>query len=313
MCIFWYGVVSSYSGMNIFEQWLFQLYNIVFTAFPIMWFAVFDYEYSKEVLRRDPKYYIYVKNPTFTNYKFGKWIFYSIWQSFVLCILAFLPFESQGGTFWMEGNFVFIGVVCIVNIKTLIDTSNHTFVSLFFSIGSIVSFFAASAAASYLAFTKLYGTLGPTVYSVEFYYILILILLAIVQVDIGVNYVNREVRKRLIRVVKTLRKSISSHAHKKVHTSKSKRKKHEGKAYHTGFAFSQESGNAPHVVNKLIKKNLAKRKTMVAKDFSALVESTKLDRKSTTYKGKNKPEKNSDKKKKSKRASMSVVKEEDHE
>lgn len=81
MCIFWYGVASSYSGVNIFEQWLYQLYNIVFTALPIMWFAVFDYEYPKEVLDRDPKYYIYVTNPTLTNYRFGRWVFYSVWQS----------------------------------------------------------------------------------------------------------------------------------------------------------------------------------------------------------------------------------------
>lgn len=105
-----------------------------------MWFAVFDYEYPKAVLDTDPKYYIYVTNPTLTNYKFGRWVFYSVWQSFVFCMLAFIPFESQGGSLWMEGNFVFAGVVIIVNIKVLCDTSNHSFFSLLFAIGSILSF-----------------------------------------------------------------------------------------------------------------------------------------------------------------------------
>ena len=209
MCIFWYGVASSYSGVNIFEQWLYQLYNIVFTALPIMWFAVFDYEYPKEVLDRDPKYYIYVTNPTLTNYRFGRWVFYSVWQSWVFCLLAFIPFESQGGSLWMEGNFVFVGVVIIVNLKVLWDTNNHSFFSLLFAIGSILSFILWSATANYLQFTKLFGTAKPTITSIEFYYILVLILLAIVQVDIGVNFVNREIRKRIIVMVKKLRRSIS--------------------------------------------------------------------------------------------------------
>ena len=209
MWIFWYGVASWYSGVNIFEQWLYQLYNIVFTALPIMWFAVFDYEYPKEVLDNDPKYYIYVTDPTLTNYKFGKWIFYSIWQSCVFWILAFIPFEYQGGSLWLEGNFVFAGVVIIVNIKVLWDTSNHSFFSLLFAIGSIISFILCSGVANYLQFTKLYGTARPTIGSIELYYILVLIMLAIVQVDIGVNYVNRQVRRRIISMVKKIRKSIS--------------------------------------------------------------------------------------------------------
>ena len=127
MCIFWYGTVSAFSGLTIFEQWLYQFYNILFSCFPIMWFAVFDYELPKAILSRDPKYYIYTVNPTLTNYKFGRWIFYGLWQSVVLCILAFIPFESQGGSFWMEGNFVYLGVVLIVNIKILWDIVTPSF------------------------------------------------------------------------------------------------------------------------------------------------------------------------------------------
>ena len=208
MCIFWYGTVSAFSGLTIFEQWLYQLYNILFSCFPIMWFAVFDYELPKQILSKHPKYYIYTVNPTLTNYKFGRWIFYAVWQSIVLCILAFFPFESQGGSFWMEGNFVYLGVVLIVNIKILCDTSNHTLISLILAIGSIIMFLGGTVAVNYIKITELYGTLEQTLPSFEFYYILILILLAIVQIDIGVNYVNRQLRKRIIRVVHKLQKNL---------------------------------------------------------------------------------------------------------
>jgi hypothetical protein len=33
------------------------MYNIVFTAFPIMWFAIFDSEHTREKLLETPKLY----------------------------------------------------------------------------------------------------------------------------------------------------------------------------------------------------------------------------------------------------------------
>lgn len=39
---FWFGFFSAFSGQVFYEKWIFQIYNIVFTAFPIMMFALFD-------------------------------------------------------------------------------------------------------------------------------------------------------------------------------------------------------------------------------------------------------------------------------
>ena len=83
MCIFWFGIVNGFSGLTIYEQWMYQLYNVVFTCFPIMWFAVFDFEYPKQELLKYPKYYIFVSNPTLTYFKFLKWMIYALWQSVV--------------------------------------------------------------------------------------------------------------------------------------------------------------------------------------------------------------------------------------
>lgn len=208
VCIFWFGIVSAFSGLTIYEQWLYQLYNVVFTCFPIMWYAVFDYEYTKHELQKNPKYYVFVTNPTISYYKFGKWLFYALWQSMILCVLAFIPFEEQGGSFWMEGNFVYLGVVMIVNIKILTDTNNHSFVSLFFIIGSIILFLGATVAVNYIIVTDLYGVLPNTLTSIEFYLILILNMLAMAQIDIGVNYVNRQIKKRIIKGVERMQKLL---------------------------------------------------------------------------------------------------------
>ena len=40
---FWYGSYSSFSGQTIYESWIYQGYNVAFTALPIIWYAIFDF------------------------------------------------------------------------------------------------------------------------------------------------------------------------------------------------------------------------------------------------------------------------------
>ena len=43
---FWYGFWSAFSGQTLYESWIYQGYNLAFTAFPIMWYCVFDLQYK---------------------------------------------------------------------------------------------------------------------------------------------------------------------------------------------------------------------------------------------------------------------------
>lgn len=55
--IWLFGVFSMFSGLVIYNQLLYFSYNVFFTALPIIWYATFDYEYTKEVLKKRPKLY----------------------------------------------------------------------------------------------------------------------------------------------------------------------------------------------------------------------------------------------------------------
>ncbi len=57
MVEFWFGFISAFSAQSTYEQWIYQLYNLLFTSIPIMWFALFDFQYKKEGLVKEPKYY----------------------------------------------------------------------------------------------------------------------------------------------------------------------------------------------------------------------------------------------------------------
>ena len=49
--------MTAFSGQPLYESWLYQFYNIMFTAFPVMWFALFDSEYTREEILLLPKAY----------------------------------------------------------------------------------------------------------------------------------------------------------------------------------------------------------------------------------------------------------------
>lgn len=57
---YFFGFWSAFSGQVLYEKVIYQLFNITFTSFPIMWYAVSDFqherdrpEYNKEELRHD--------------------------------------------------------------------------------------------------------------------------------------------------------------------------------------------------------------------------------------------------------------------
>ena len=77
---YWFGFLSVFSGQTLYEAWIYQLYNIVFTAIPIMWFALFDFEKPKEKFLAKPKYYsIGLNSECFSIDIFWRWIIYGAW------------------------------------------------------------------------------------------------------------------------------------------------------------------------------------------------------------------------------------------
>jgi len=92
---FWFGFSSAFGGQPLYESWLYQLYNILFTAFPIMWYALFDEQYLKEELLKEPKHFkIGLKNLNFGKYRFWRWIFYGTCQTLMLQVIGFASLEG---------------------------------------------------------------------------------------------------------------------------------------------------------------------------------------------------------------------------
>lgn len=120
---YWFGFLSVFSGQTLYESWIYQMYNIVFTAFPIMWFATFDFQKRKEEFLENPSYYsIGLKNELFNNRIFWRWIVYAAWQALFILLICFESFErtlsdhGQTSGLWSDGMIVYAGVVLVANI-----------------------------------------------------------------------------------------------------------------------------------------------------------------------------------------------------
>ena len=78
--LFMYGCVSLFSGTMIYNYLLYVCYNVFFTCVPIIFFATFDYEYSRKVITKRPRLYrIGLQNIYFGTWVFWRWIFYAFW------------------------------------------------------------------------------------------------------------------------------------------------------------------------------------------------------------------------------------------
>lgn len=143
---FWFGFRSYFSGQFLYDPWMIQLFNTVFTSFPIIWFGIYDKEFSYDYLMRDHRYYTQgIVNKLFHTHRFWKWIIYGVLQGLLLYVYCFnSAMLTQTGNYLdlsCDGSIIYSGVVLIVTVKIFLTTSTHSYVSLFLFVFSIFSYF----------------------------------------------------------------------------------------------------------------------------------------------------------------------------
>jgi phospholipid-transporting ATPase len=96
-----YGFVSYFSGTIIYDIFLYNFYNMVFTVLPIVWFSACDWQYSKQYLLDNPReYQIGLLDLYFNPSVFWRWIFYAVWQGILLITVLFYTIN---GTLTSDG------------------------------------------------------------------------------------------------------------------------------------------------------------------------------------------------------------------
>jgi len=121
-----FGVFSTFSGQPMYEPWLYQIYNITYTSFPIIFYSLFDFEKPKEILMYTPDLFrIGMTNAKFDITTLFMWIFYSSYHAAQILFLCYtLPCDTaveNGKTFsfWPGGHMVYFMTVAFSNLVIL--------------------------------------------------------------------------------------------------------------------------------------------------------------------------------------------------
>ena len=199
--IFYYGILSEFSGTSFYNNIMYQLYNIFFTGFPIGWYCLFDWQHPKEKFLSDPYLYrIGLRNQCFNGVVFWRWYLYAVWQSAVILYLSFVTFNESTGIAYngdnigdsldYTGSFIIMSIVILVNTKIFISTHTHTFWSVLWQVGSVGWYFAIFLALNYTPASDLRGVLGIVVGYSNNYIILFLFMSGFILVDSGLQWIN---------------------------------------------------------------------------------------------------------------------------
>lgn len=127
---FWFGCFNHFSGQNLYEPMIYQMYNIIFCGIPIMWFALFDFQHKKDEFLKIENahwYGIGMRNDNFDTKTFIKWVACGIFEGLMIVFICFWsveglhPVNSSGRMwdFWAGGQQVYWVCVFVSNIVVL--------------------------------------------------------------------------------------------------------------------------------------------------------------------------------------------------
>lgn len=148
-----YSYFNAFSSQTIYHGLLLMLYNMMFTATPILVYGIEERHLPIEVLDSDPSLYRLIsRNRNMHPKEFCSWFFNGVFHGVVIyCIFhilwaeSILPSGHNLGLFAF-GLIVYHGVVITANLKLAILTrywSIYFFLSLILSILALIGFLAA--------------------------------------------------------------------------------------------------------------------------------------------------------------------------
>lgn len=132
MPIMLYSLVSAFSGQIMYERVLTQTFNVIFTSWPIIFFATWDSEFPRRTLLAHPSLYKDgIAGKHFNAGIFLSWLLYTLAEASWMMVLlygsvysavAVLGDEGQKADIWMEGWLVYVCTVLTVSMRLLMDS-----------------------------------------------------------------------------------------------------------------------------------------------------------------------------------------------
>jgi phospholipid-transporting ATPase len=173
----WFGFFSAFSGQMMYYDFLFTLYNALFTSFPILVLASVDRDHEDSVLESSPSLYQKTSsNSNFSMSKFIGWVALGIWESLVIFFFVFFTLnETASGSLWVLGTASYTILVFAMNIQVSIITNYWTLRNIAAVASSIILYFAFIAFYCQVYNPEGYGILGEMFGTPLFWFSLVLV------------------------------------------------------------------------------------------------------------------------------------------
>ena len=128
---FLFGFFSVFSGIPLYEQLVYQFYNITFTGAVLFFWGVMDLEHTKERFLAEPELYKPgLQGELFSTKVFWSWNLYAMYQAVqILFVGMYASQEAQVAngktfTFWAGGHIVYFMCVVVANLVLIRSTHN---------------------------------------------------------------------------------------------------------------------------------------------------------------------------------------------
>ncbi|XP_075494950.1 phospholipid-transporting ATPase 3-like isoform X1 [Primulina tabacum] len=130
---FWFTFRTGFSGQRFYDDWFQSLYNVIFTALPVIILGLFDKDVNCSLSKKYPELYKEGIRNTFFKWRVvATWAFFAIYQSLVFYYFVVASsnraMNSAGKMFglWDVSTMAFTCVVVTVNLRLLMMCNTIT-------------------------------------------------------------------------------------------------------------------------------------------------------------------------------------------
>ncbi|KAM6930861.1 phospholipid-transporting ATPase ID-like [Xenentodon cancila] len=149
---FWYAFFCGFSAQTVYDEWFITLYNMMYTALPVLGMSLFDQDVNDVWSFQHPQLYVPGQlNRYFNKSAFFKCALHSCYSSLVL---FFIPYAALYDTVRDDGkdvadyqSFALLTQTCLlfaVSIQLALEMTYWTAVNTLFLVGSLVMYFAVT-------------------------------------------------------------------------------------------------------------------------------------------------------------------------
>lgn len=127
-----FGFVSGMSGQAFFVDSIYQIYNVVYTALPVIFVAVLDQKLPRHTLQNSPSAYRESKGLKFRRKVFLGWLFRAILHALIIMVVPFIGLHSstlangQTRGLWFCSTVIYYGSILVPTFMIVFNMSTVT-------------------------------------------------------------------------------------------------------------------------------------------------------------------------------------------